>query len=60
MMMRPAIAPQISDSIGRLVIKAKMKTSRVGRTDTKPRSLMSRCQKFAGFSLSAVYRNLSV
>jgi hypothetical protein len=42
------------------VIKANMKTSRVGRTETKPKSFMSRRQKFAGFSVGAVYRNLSV
>ncbi len=40
MMMRPSIIPLKSDSIGRLVIKAIMKTSKVGRTDTKPGSLI--------------------
>ena len=60
MMMRPATAPLISDSIGRLVIKAKMKTSKVGTTDTKPKSLISRRQKFVGFSIGKVDRKNSI
>ncbi len=56
MMMRPAIAPLISDSIGRRVIKANMKTSKVGKTDTKPKSLTIAATLFVGFSVGSVDR----